>query len=401
MQISYLLLTLAMGTAFGLIHTTLATDYIRSRALRPVQLKPSSPQKPKPKKQTKSKKSTKSNKPKKAKRPETDPPTVPPTVPPPIASSPAEAAIRQIMARMPNSVQLLDAVDNGLIPRSMFSAMDDASPCGTVPGEASIISDLSVPQNSNLLTIEGIFSPSDGSTATDIEVTLFGINGLEGSSSLQEDGSFQIILTDPLPGVVPYFFLFKPKDCTKEPIRQEPQVASSGIAMLYVENSNIVSAGQLTITLTWSDDYSDVDLHVIEPGGKKVYFASKCGESCAEDCYFVSPDLAASCAYLELDETSGRGPEHYYARNPNAGKYKVYVNMYSRNGEYTPVTWTLSAKVGAKTVWTKTGTFDNPRDLDNDDSFAYEKMFGPFELDVATVENETVVPIVLNSIHPS
>ncbi|KAG7373788.1 hypothetical protein IV203_012883 [Nitzschia inconspicua] len=297
---------------------------------------------------------------------------------------------------MPNSVLLLDAVDNGLIPRSMFSAMDDGSPCGTIQGESSITSNLSVPQNSNLLTIEGIFTPSDGTLTNDnIEVTLYGVNGRQGSSSIKADGSFQIVLNDPLPGVVPYFLSFTPKDCNEGSTRKhrQLQVASPGIALLYVENANIVTVGQLTITLTWSDDYSDVDLHIIEPGGNKVFFGSKCGDSCPEDagsCDFVSPDLAGSCTYLDRDDVDGRGPEHYYARNPKAGTCKVYVNMWNRhNVDYIPVTWTLSAKVGTKTVWTETGTFDNTRDLYNRDNDAYEKMFGPFEMDTTTIEKET------------
>ncbi|KAG7349967.1 hypothetical protein IV203_012564 [Nitzschia inconspicua] len=424
---------LTMGMAVGLINTTLAADYyVRSRALRPVQVKTPSTQKPKPKKATKSKTineetnqetnqeaneatheatnctslycspqyfcphhcspddSSPHNDSPQHDLPHNDSPHYHPPV------SPTETEMRQVMATMPNSVLLLDAVDNGLIPRSMFSAMDDGSPCGTIPGESSITSNLSVPQNSNLLTIEGIFTPSDGSLTNDnIEVTLYGVNGRQGSSSIKADGSFQIVLTDPLPGVVPYFLSFTPKDCNEGSTRKrrQLQVASPGIALLYVENANIVAVGQLTITLTWSDDYSDVDLHIIEPGGNKVFFGSKCGDSCPEDagsCDFVSPDLAGSCAYLDRDDTDGRGPEHYYARNPKDGKYKLYVNMWNRhNVDYIPVTWTLSAKVGTKTVWTETGTFDNTRDLYNRDNNAYEKMFGPFELDTTTIEKET------------
>ncbi|NLE03647.1 MAG: hypothetical protein GX638_02445, partial [Crenarchaeota archaeon] len=62
------------------------------------------------------------------------------------------------------------------------------------------------------------------------------------------------------------------------------------------------SISSLTVTLTWDQGNSDVDLHVLEPdpSGRHIFYNNK-GAS-----YDNSP-------YLDLDNTHGYGPEHYYA----------------------------------------------------------------------------------------
>jgi hypothetical protein len=72
--------------------------------------------------------------------------------------------------------------------------------------------------------------------------------------------------------------------------------------------------GIITITLTW-DGATDVDLHVFEPGGAHVYYADKTGDS----------------GYLDVDNTTGFGPEHYYVGcdTVQTGTYHVGVNYYA------------------------------------------------------------------------
>lgn len=60
--------------------------------------------------------------------------------------------------------------------------------------------------------------------------------------------------------------------------------------------SEPVSSCLITTTLTWSGP-GDVDLHVLEPSGRHVYYNAKQG----------------SAGYLDVDNTTGYGPEHYYA----------------------------------------------------------------------------------------
>jgi len=78
-----------------------------------------------------------------------------------------------------------------------------------------------------------------------------------------------------------------------------------------LENGN----GDVQINLTW-DNYTDLDLHVIDPTGEEIYF----GHS-----------TSASGGYLDVDDINGLGPENIFWPTGQApyGIYSVYVNHYS------------------------------------------------------------------------
>jgi uncharacterized protein YfaP (DUF2135 family) len=111
----------------------------------------------------------------------------------------------------------------------------------------------------------------------------------------------------------------------------------------------------MTITLTWDQGLSDVDLHVKEPTingteGRHIYYANK-GSS-----YYQSNP------FLDLDNTYGYGPEHYYATEnmtlpqtgnvgpgqPLYGTYQIRVHYYSdKDSDYDntqPITWHLNVR---------------------------------------------------------
>lgn len=77
------------------------------------------------------------------------------------------------------------------------------------------------------------------------------------------------------------------------------------------------SSGFFTINLTW-DGSGDVDLHTYEPNGQHVYYRHPSGTT----------------GYLDIDNTDGFGPEHYYAScNPEkiqTGIYHVSVANFAR-----------------------------------------------------------------------
>lgn len=77
------------------------------------------------------------------------------------------------------------------------------------------------------------------------------------------------------------------------------------------------SSGLFTVTLTW-DGTGDVDLHLFEPDGSHVYYANRQGTT----------------GYLDTDNVTAYGPEHYYAScDPAAiqeGTYQVGINNYAR-----------------------------------------------------------------------
>jgi len=100
--------------------------------------------------------------------------------------------------------------------------------------------------------------------------------------------------------------------------------------------------GTITVTLTWGSN-PDLDLHTFEPTGRHVYYASRTG----------------NFGYLDVDDVSSWGPEHYYAScekissSPLAiGRYQFGVNYYRG---YSPETAKVTIKTpGAEQTITKT-----------------------------------------------
>lgn len=81
----------------------------------------------------------------------------------------------------------------------------------------------------------------------------------------------------------------------------------------------------LRITLSWSNDLADVDLHVTEPSGQTVFYSNRHGQT---------------GSWLPFDNTSGFGPEEYLLKKSTKGLYKVKANFYSNNSveAFGPVT---------------------------------------------------------------
>lgn len=87
-----------------------------------------------------------------------------------------------------------------------------------------------------------------------------------------------------------------------------------------------VGSGPITLTMTWNIDQSDVDLHIYEPNHNHIFYKNMKGTS----------------GYLDLDNITGYGPEHYYTdcNQLQIGEYAFGVNYFSdryaiENGEET------------------------------------------------------------------
>ncbi len=112
------------------------------------------------------------------------------------------------------------------------------------------------------------------------------------------------------------------------------------------EIESTAAMGALTVTLSWGQGSSDVDLHVLEPYGRHIYYSNK--------------GYDANGPYLDFDNTVGFGPEHYYATDDNVmydtsgtvmstdifGTYQIGVHYYrdhdSDDEEVQPITWTIT-----------------------------------------------------------
>jgi uncharacterized protein YfaP (DUF2135 family) len=113
------------------------------------------------------------------------------------------------------------------------------------------------------------------------------------------------------------------------------------------------SLTSLTVTLTWDQDNSDVDLHIKEPTingaeGRHIYY--------------LHPGDTTTNPYLDMDNRYGFGPEHYYAtenmtlpqtgsigpNQPLYGTYQIRVQYYadhdSNSDGIQPITWHLNVR---------------------------------------------------------
>jgi hypothetical protein len=115
-----------------------------------------------------------------------------------------------------------------------------------------------------------------------------------------------------------------------------------------------VGGGMLRITMTWSRG-GDMDLHVVTPAGREIYYAN----------------TSADGGFLDRDDTIGTGPENvFWSSNAPSGTYLVCAVPYNISGStnvtvdvvrpgYTTLTFTgtRSASTGNQVCSRSSSTF--------------------------------------------
>lgn len=98
----------------------------------------------------------------------------------------------------------------------------------------------------------------------------------------------------------------------------------AGYGTLFIEGA--IKAADMVVSLKWDRAQSDIDLHVTDPLGNHVYYINM---------------NAPTGANLDVDNTSGYGPEHYTISSEEGdempfGNYKVQVHYYAdHDGDYS------------------------------------------------------------------
>ncbi|WP_027213484.1 YfaP family protein [Burkholderia sp. WSM2232] len=80
---------------------------------------------------------------------------------------------------------------------------------------------------------------------------------------------------------------------------------------------------KLRVVLAWDTDGTDLDLHVVSPDGAHAWYGDR-----------VVPNGGA----LDVDVTTGYGPEIYSSAAPLKGTYLVYVNYYGSGADRRDMT---------------------------------------------------------------
>ena len=101
---------------------------------------------------------------------------------------------------------------------------------------------------------------------------------------------------------------------------------------------HVVPPQDLHVQLIWDTDESDVDMHLLGPGGS--YFTP-------QDCYYANRNAAWGSAAsedngtLDIDDTNGFGPENINVISPADGTYNLGVHYYCSDGITTPTRATV------------------------------------------------------------
>mgnify|MGYP003341981474 FL=1 len=80
---------------------------------------------------------------------------------------------------------------------------------------------------------------------------------------------------------------------------------------------------RLRVVLSWDSDNTDLDLHVVSPDGEHVFYGNRVGNNGGA---------------LDVDVTTGFGPEIYATPAPVRGVYHVYVNYYGAGDQRDVIT---------------------------------------------------------------
>ena len=121
----------------------------------------------------------------------------------------------------------------------------------------------------------------------------------------------------------------------------------------------------LWIELTWDRDGTDIDLYVTQPDGRTAWFRA----------------LNAGAGYLDIDDTDGFGPEHYYMSRQGddvpPGTYRINLHYFEDHARVGPVNYTLVVLRNEEHVTTVEGRLptansnaSGPGKLRIDDSWA-------------------------------
>ena len=88
-----------------------------------------------------------------------------------------------------------------------------------------------------------------------------------------------------------------------------------------------MTSPKLRVVLSWDSDNTDLDLHVVTPDGGHSYYGNR---------------VLKNGGALDVDVTTGYGPEIFSAPSPQNGTYLVYLNYYGGESDKVMTTATLT-----------------------------------------------------------
>lgn len=91
----------------------------------------------------------------------------------------------------------------------------------------------------------------------------------------------------------------------------------------FYEANESLTPVRLRVLLSWDTDNTDLDLHLVTPDGEHCFYGNR---------------TVASGAALDIDVTTGFGPEIISLPSPKNGTYLVYLNYYGSGEKSSQLT---------------------------------------------------------------
>lgn len=99
---------------------------------------------------------------------------------------------------------------------------------------------------------------------------------------------------------------------------RSPDRSAANRTQFYAKRGSGAVPARLRIVLSWDTDNTDLDLHVVTPDGQHAWYGGR---------------QLHNGGALDMDVTTGYGPEIFSSPAPESGQYLVYVNYYGGRGE--------------------------------------------------------------------
>lgn len=167
---------------------------------------------------------------------------------------------------------------------------------------------------------------SSASTTTAPKPYTLIVNGLAMPQRIEEDGTFSR----------PYAFAAGSNSVEL----RSPDGRQRKRVQFYDQKSGM-QRPKLRILLSWDSDNTDLDLHVLTPGGEHLFYGNR---------------VLENGGALDVDVTTGYGPEIFSSPAPEPGVYLVYVNYFGSGEEENSIMTTAQV-----TIITDEGSVDEQR----------------------------------------
>lgn len=157
------------------------------------------------------------------------------------------------------------------------------------------------------------------------------VNGIDMPLRVEDDGSF----------ARPFIF----PDGSNSVEVKSPDGQSGSKMQFYATKGRGGISARLRVVLSWDTDNTDLDLHVVTPDGQHAWYGNT---------------LLENGGALDIDVTTGYGPEMFATPTPLQGRYLVYINYYGGRSETELTTAHLTIISEEGTINEKQETFIVP-----------------------------------------